>query len=204
MMATTLQAANIVMALLGEDVVTTADLAADSAERVRKYNALADYTRDEVLRAYPWNFATEEVALVLSGDSPVIEDWSYIYDLPADCLKVQQTEGMTDFRILGSTLYSNYGTLNIIYTKQVTDTTVWDPCFVNAYTAKMMFKLAYGLQNSNTLQTNAKAYYDEAIKEAKGVDSQENRDVPLFYDELTDARMGTFSRNTGYEGSVTT
>ena len=200
-MATNVEIANIAMTLLGEDTIVS--LTSDLGEKERKVNAIYTTTRDEVLRSFPWNFATKQATLGLLSETPTYE-WTYMYQLPSDFIRLLMTEGQTKYRIQGDKLLSNQATLNITYTFRETDPQKWDTCFVNAFAAKIAFKLAYALPNSNSLQATAKAYYDEAIAEARGLDSQENEHEPLYYDELTDARLGTFSRNTGYEGSVTT
>jgi len=191
--------ANIALVLIGEDTIISMD--SGEGEKQRKLNAIYNSTRDEVLRSYPWGFATTQGTLGLLTEVPTYT-YSYAYQLPSDCIKIQSTEGDTEYKIHGRTLYSDEATLNVTYTKRVTDSEQFDPSFTNAFAAKLAFKLAYALPNSTSLQSICKQYYDEAIREARGVDSQEDTGDPLFSDELSEARLGTFSIQTGYVGEV--
>jgi hypothetical protein len=48
--------------------------------------ALFAPTRDALLSAYPWGFATGQVSLVLL-DTPPMADYSHAFQLPADFLR---------------------------------------------------------------------------------------------------------------------
>ena len=191
-MATNVEIANIAMTLLGEDTIIS--LTSDLGEKERKVNAIYNTTRDSVLRDYPWNFATTQTTLGLLSTAPRY-DYDYAYQLPSDFIRMVGIEGNVEFKIVGDKLYTNSDNGNITYIKRETDPAKFDSLFVKAFAAKLAFELSYSLTNSNTLQGTMAAYYKELIIDAKRVDSQDETPDSLFNDELTDARLGTFSVN---------
>lgn len=127
---------------VGQEVQSTTEGSVVSIACQRYY----DPARQELLRAYPWPFATATASLALVASNPTIE-WGFAYALPSDCLLVRRILGWTraetrkdrvPFRLVGSAtgkvLYSDWqDTTNgtwVEYVQDVTDTTRFDPDFV--------------------------------------------------------------------------
>lgn len=67
-----------------------------------------EQARDEMIRGYAWNEATE-LALCLEDATTPAHTWTYRFALPDDCLRPLHTSRpRLDWRILGSYVYGNY------------------------------------------------------------------------------------------------
>jgi hypothetical protein len=141
---------------------------AENSEAARRAALLWDDTVDEVLRAYPWKFASLILPLtVLAETTP---EWTYLYAMPPDCLRVWRVfnqivagssiaaipvwdnEGVEDWkkqqeqefeRMLAPTsrlqaIASDLPSAYAHFTARVADPSVWDASCVKA----MGYKLA--------------------------------------------------------------
>src|SRR5690606_25509259 len=93
-------------------------------------------TRDEVLRAHPWNFALARALLAASGTAPAF-GWARAFPLPVDCLRLlpvvagghlngtpiaHEVEG-------GAVLSNATAPLAIRYVRRVVNPSEFDPLF---------------------------------------------------------------------------
>lgn len=132
--------------------------------------ALLAHTRDMLLQARPWPFATLRAPLgVLADDEDDLEarsGWAFTYSLPADCIVPRFIWGGTDaptkgqeipFRIESSrdlksrVLLSNYPDAELVYTARITEPPRWDPLFAEALAMKLASDLAFGLAKKPAL-----------------------------------------------------
>lgn len=56
----------------------------EASEEARLCNQVYDENREELLRQWPWGFATKEVSLALTG-TDAATNWTYEYQYPNDC-----------------------------------------------------------------------------------------------------------------------
>jgi hypothetical protein len=143
--------------------------------------------RDEVLELHPWNFATYRTRLSRSPDTPAM-DYQYMYPLPSNpwCIKVQGTDegngarfnvGMDRFNT--RVLYSDQGSVSIVYTARVTDLGVWAPLALQILVKLLASRLAKVLTGQNSL---AQLKFQEAVAllpEARSADGREGYPVVL-------------------------
>lgn len=186
---------NLALNLIGNSSIISIT---DNNESARACNAFYDPTRREVLRAYPWNFAKKEISLGQTTITPLLT-WTYAYQLPVDYLFMVVIENNIAYEIMGNQLYCNEDSLIVKYIADTTDTNLFDSNFINAFAAKLATKIAYKLSDSNTLQQTAYSLYQDALKEARSIDSQEETPTDVWRDFLTEARMG----GSPYEGYST-
>lgn len=184
-MASKIAITNVAMALLGEETIVS--LTSNLGEKERKVNALFDITRDEVLQAFPWKFAKKQMSLGLLSQTPLY-GYDYSYQVPSDCLRILDLNNGCVFDRVGDAIHTNEEEALVTYIRRVVDTGLWDSTFVNAFSSKLAMKLAESLTNSTSLQQTLKQYYDEAIKEARGISSQEGVQAGLYSDVLSEAR----------------
>ena len=137
---------NEALLLLGQEAILS--LTQDD-NNARACNLIYVPTRDEVLRAFPWNFATVRTSLARIGDETPAFGFDYFYQLPADCLRVL---GMDDpeyhYAIEGDRLLCNYETANIFYIKRITNPNLFDSIFVTALALRIASKLAVRIKKS--------------------------------------------------------
>lgn len=147
---------NIALTQIGVDLIS--DVSEETLE-ARLCNARYEDTRDACLRSQPWNFATVYTTLAKTGVTPA---WRYTYEyiLPADCLRVVEIADLGDQYELAADrrLLTNWDSpLNVKYTSRVTDVTLMDASFKQAWATLMASELALAISKD---AARAKALYN--------------------------------------------
>lgn len=162
--------ANIALTMLSANRITSLTQDDESARRV---NAIYEFERDALLYEHNWNFARKEVELSLLDEESVTGDWSYIYQLPTDCIRVIRMVYDNEFAIFDKKLHSNSDLAKIEYIYRVVDEEKFSAGFVKAFASRLAMELSYGITNSATVANMMKERYVVALNEAKWSDSQE-------------------------------
>lgn len=116
--------------------------------------------RDELLRDFPWPFATRRVTLADIGSPP--DGWAYRYRYPVDCIRAQHVsqpgvrQPTSAQRVPFAVAYAEGGRAilcdqspaELVYSARVEDTTYFDPLFVSALAWRLAAELATGLQGN--------------------------------------------------------
>ena len=146
--------------------------------------------RDQLLREHPWNFATTRVKLSPEASTPLF-GWTYQFILPSDCLKVLLVnDNLNPYKIEGNKILTDAKTVNLVYIKQETDTTKYDPSFQEALSLKIATNLAFALGRLDSgLITNLNNLYTQQLMIAKNLDGQEEPVDTLFLSDWEDARL---------------
>lgn len=82
-MANQLEVANAALDLLGEPPITAIDAASTLSPHSRVIARQWPFALEELIRAFPWNWAKTRASLPLASPSPLFE-WSYAFELPDD------------------------------------------------------------------------------------------------------------------------
>lgn len=139
-----------------------------------------DVIRRSLLSSYNWNFALLSAALARGG-TPTISDYDDYYTLPASLLKLRAIDdpriplGRRRFEIQGLTLlYSNGGesTLDVWYTKDETDISIWSPLFLQLMSEELALKLGKKLTARPSIIKDIKEDLVETRRLARAVDGQ--------------------------------
>lgn len=176
--------ANLALQKLGAERI--ASLTEDSRNARSCLNCYANL-RDSELRTHPWSFAIKRVILTPSSTVPVF-DYLYKFPLPVDCLRPlppndNDLDWLVEGRFIltsalrGSAILPSATTgaaLALKYIAQITDTTQFDPLFVNALAALMAAEMCEELTQSNTKRAAAEANYKFWIGEARKANAFEN------------------------------
>lgn len=88
---TKVEVVNLAIAKLGGSLVVT--LGDSSIPGSHFGGLLYQPTLDQVLRTFPWEFATDEAALALTGATPESPHWNFTYLLPARCVRLRAILG---------------------------------------------------------------------------------------------------------------
>ncbi len=180
---TALQIYNLALMAVGAaPLLTVADVSVQ-ADVVR---AWYPFCRDALLREHPWNFAEKRTTLTpVVGTTPTM-DFARFFDLPSDCLKLRRlSDEAVDipYRVEGRRIACDEGSISILYTYRITDTTYFDPLFVECLVAFLAWKISYPIRKDVTLEKTKEAIYRSALSYAKGADAQEGTpDVPQCND----------------------
>ena len=157
-----------------------------TTEQGRKINAIFEDTRDAMLEEHNWNFAMKERELSLLSETPIMDAWSLIYQLPSDCLRVVKLEGDYPFAVYGNKLYTNSDDPRIKYVSREEDPTKFSSGFIKAFASRLAADLAFGITQNATLAANLDAVAIRDLKEAKWSDGKEGQGIEVIRGSMVD------------------
>lgn len=149
----------------------------------RQCELLYEFTRDTLLAEHPWNFAIGRKSLSQDSDSP---DFGFDnqFILPADCLRCLRVDGDSNpFKIESGKLLTDSLSVDLIYIKKVTDTSVFSPLFINVLVLRLATALSNVIAGSLKVAPNE---VKDALRDAKLRDGQEGTPDVLTVNGPTD------------------
>ena len=133
-------------------------------------------TRDALLSAHPWNFATAQRSLAPLVTSPTA-DYAYAFQLPADYLRAlsagtgRRGRGLT-YRIAERRLHADADEVVLTYIFRATEAD-FPPFFDHVLIARLAAEFCIPLtENSSRAEALARAA-DEELRRARLIDAQE-------------------------------
>lgn len=137
-----------------------------------------DTARTFCLESREWTFASEtrRLAAAVSED---YSEFSTIFPLPADCLKVRIVSRSSDLRSLvnytknGKNLLADETTLYIKYTKNITDTSLFSPAFQIAVAHKLAELISGTITGDKTLKRTLNAETEMALENGGAIDGSQ-------------------------------
>lgn len=158
----------------------------EAVEQAIRCNLIYDDVRDSVLRDHEWQFATSITTLSELADETV-PGWEYLYVYPTSCLKVRRVfddnesskPEEIEFREVRSpdtsqrAIVCNSNPAYCEYTHKVTDTTQYDPKFVEAFALKLASELAKSLTGNMDVGIKLLQLYNVALSDAKRLNKEE-------------------------------
>lgn len=150
-----------------------------SSEAARACKVYYGHSRDAVLSAFPWPFATRRATLA-AASGVTYSGWSYAYALPSDFLHAQhlwmgsrspRVDERAAFALESTTssgrvLISDLEDAELVYTARVEVVTSYPPLFVEALAWKLAADLAMPLSAKRDLAIAARAAYPVALNDA--------------------------------------
>lgn len=176
-MASEVDIANLALAKLGAGTIISLD-DDDPKAVVLKLNFAT--IRDKELRARRWRFSLARHELLADAIAPAW-GFGYSYPLPAGCLRVIQIgeydlgPNLSDYRAAPTELWSIEGRailtnlpapLKVRTIQQITDTGLFDACFVDALASRLAYECCERITQSDSKRQLAWSAYREAIREA--------------------------------------
>lgn len=136
-------------------------------------NAIYSDSRDYLLQAFTWNFATKRVALSATTDPAF--GYANAFQLPADCLRaiIDDEETNAVFRVENGVLLSDASAINLIYIAQITDTASFSPMFKEALATYLAAEIAEAMTANTNQAGRLKKEFEDVFSKAKKADSQE-------------------------------
>jgi len=188
---------NLALARIGDDLITNPDGVARGAEVCRVFY---DIILDELLRSYPWNFATKRAALALAAAAPI--GYSYAYTLPDDCLAVRHLldedgnikdgpddADSYDWEVESGELLTDLEDACIAYTRDVPDLNDFDAVFVSVLAARLAAEAVVSIKpRDGKKQQQLWAMYEGILAQAKYNDAKECKKNPAPKNAYVDAR----------------
>jgi hypothetical protein len=176
---------NLALSHLGQGAISSLDENSTEAELCKLAYPVA---RDASLRDHPWNFAMRREALALLAETPP-PGWTLVYQYPPDCLAARYILpeigcGKPPFEVaLGGSghirvILCNEPQAWLAYTARVTDTTVFDPLFVQLVTVRLAADLAQPLTGEAAKQQGLLRLYEGLLQTARASDANEGIGAP--------------------------
>lgn len=152
--------------------------------------AVWDLSLEATLSAFDWSFARKRAVLADLGSPPDV--WAYRYAYPTDCIKARYLDKANaevdphPFEIVlaedgaSRNLLANVSPATLVYTANVTNTTLFDSLFTEAITWKLGAEIGIGLAASKERVANAKENFKQAISiaSASAANEGQNREQP--------------------------
>jgi hypothetical protein len=176
---------NSALTLLGCDLISSITQETKSA---RLLNGIWDLSRDEVIRAHRWNFATKRAVLAPTATAPDFE-WDYAFDIPNDCLRILEPDSNDlQFVVENGQILCDEDSLNFKYVYRNEDESSWDASFARAMALYLAKEICYAMTQSLALTESIEKRYMMALAEAKFNDGSEGTMPDLESFSWTDVR----------------
>lgn len=148
----------------------------DSTEAEIASNLYA-ISRNGVLSAHPWSFATEQAILTKLEESP-IADYDYSFTLPDGFLRALSagTGDMgkgAEYRITGNKLHAHSEDINLTYIR-IPDESEFPPFFEQALIAKLAAEFCIPITENSSRSELLHKLAENEFKKAKLIDSQQD------------------------------
>lgn len=175
---------------------------AEESNPARVLNRIYDQCRREVLRAFPWGFATKAEALAeVSGQT--FPGWTYVYQYPNGCLRVRNVcdEGGVrasmrscdaDYRPTqqrrqpfqlaikddgaSQVILSDVGTAWAIYTRDITNLGPWPDDAISVLSWRMAMEAGGSLPANGDRVATAASMYSIWFSQASATSMNEQKD----------------------------
>jgi len=145
--------------------------------------------RDAVLRAYPWNCALAQQALVLDAAVPLFGYASkFLLPVIPYCLRVLKAEDDPEFVIKGRYLYTDEDSINIEFISRLTNPGLFDSLLREAIEARLAAELAYPITRTPSVAQTMWSLYEAKLREARTMDGMEGYVEPWESTDLIDVR----------------
>lgn len=184
-MASQVDICNMAVSKVGSDAfITSID---DGTKSARYLKNVYEIARDALLRSHLWKFARKRAILAPLVSQPEF-DGGYYFQLPVDCLRVIGTDLDSQGQYLrwhveGDKIISDTDTLKIVYIARITNEELFDPLFVDAFSAKLAYEISMPLTQSINIKQLMGQEMRSAILRAAHAGSTE-QDSMAFLSEV--------------------
>lgn len=197
-MAVEVDIANVALLRIGQ-LQTIADLDEDTPQAMA-VKAIFNHTRDAVLEAFAWPFATfrAQLAVIASveddpDDVNLRTGWAFTYALPNECIAPRYLypgtnnpgEGQEIPFVIegdltrGRVLLTDLDEAELVYTRLVTTPQRWSPMFRDALAMRLAAELAMSTAKKQQLGLGLFSIYERWIaKAAAAVFNQGKQEMP--------------------------
>lgn len=178
-------------------LISTTDTSRAAVAVARSY----DVQRPALLRRYRWQFALARTSLApLATDPPF--GWKKWFQLPADFLmavSISPHEGTTKwtltsdpgtFRIEGNRILADTDKVYLVYVKDETDPSKFDPLFVDTLAWAIASDLALALAADRELHATCVENMERSLLAARRAGSiEQNNEIVIMNSRVLDGRL---------------
>ncbi|WP_180023405.1 hypothetical protein [Acinetobacter sp. YH1901134] len=178
MTTTRVSICNYALSLIGDSSIAAFEEDTARAERVRN---IYDQVRKSVLRDHPWSCAKKRVILSPVTTYPAF-GYANAFTLPNDFIRLINAN-QCRYEIEGRHILADNNQINLEYIFDNDNEDTWDSMLIEAMSLKMTSKLCKPNTGSDAAGESAKAEYEQLLKKARFVNSQERPAQHLNYGE---------------------
>ncbi len=176
-------------------------------------NLFYEPVRRWLLRYHPWGFAKATAALAQTSTTPL--GWDFQYQLPTGCMRVWSivdaagsgselvqtfvggemvykpmatSSTPIEFDIFGDKVHTNLEAAYAIYNQDISDPTIFDNMFSDAFAWRLAFEVAMPLSGKMALRKQAQEGFMESMAAATTASSNERRVRQTAGSDLVEAR----------------
>jgi len=203
-MATIVRVCNLALAHVGAYPIQALT---DATKEAQKCSLFFGNARDEVLRAFPWNWSTKRVDLALLTST--YAGWTYAYAYPTDCLRAREIYDPTGARISDYALSQSeqldraqssnskiefevasdstgdarvilceVTNAKLIYTARITNPNMYDTMFIRSLALRLAVDLVAPLKADVMKEQQLEERYYRSIQGAQAQNANEHQKDP--------------------------
>lgn len=177
---------NLALVKLGQETISS--LSQDT-KQARVVNAVFEMCRNEVLEAHDWYFARKTVELASIDEEDTLNIWQYVYELPADWIKmIKGEDDKQEFEIRDGYLMADDEPLKIVYTFENTNPQQWSYSFAQCLSWRVAAETAYAFTQSNTVAETMMKGYLMSLQSARYNAAHNRTPVGPVIDSFLDVR----------------
>lgn len=190
---------NLALRRIGNEQIT--DIA-ENSQPARVARGVYYLMRDAVLSAFPWNFALRRGVQLAAVAGEGTDDYLYAYTYPPEALNiwhlynasstagpdvwpgVRELLAKTEEWLVGVSstgskiILTNIEQAKADFTQQITDPSLYDSLFIDAFAYRLAAEMAPALSTDKTIQANNLQLYKEALALAMGKQAAERKKEP--------------------------
>lgn len=173
----------------------------DTSTEAKQARLWYDRAREQALSAMDWGFARRRLTLTEHGDDPPAE-WAYRYQYPADCIYFQHIDNPAgrqkpaipyDIELADSdgvkTIITDQEEAVGVYTKNITDATLFSPDFTMALSFLLGYYMAGTITGKASIKSEMYNNYLQQIVVAGALSHNEAQHRPERDADWTDASV---------------
>ena len=177
---------NMALGKLGSTRINDIDDSTEDSPQIILCRLHYEQTRDALIRSHFWRFASGRATLSQDTTDPDFE-WDNQFILPTDFLRLKSLfsdNGTTtentrfSYAIEGDRLLTDEGSVDLRYIKKITDTSKFDPLFVEVLILQLALKFVGPLGGGDPkLQQIVQTELGVVMRKVRALDRQETNTV---------------------------
>ncbi len=197
---------NAALTDLGANPITSLYPAAGEDATTEQKLAQAHYepSRDAVLEAGDWTFATKQRILAASTEEAPFDD-ATLFQVPSDCIRIIRCSRTSfdnnelTWRVQDGFIYAVAGNVYLTYVYRLEDPVQFSPLFAEAVAARMAWRMAIPVTQSRTLRNENFDLFVQALERARANDGMQGKMQEVRVTRLRRARYGHSHMSMPYD-----
>ena len=189
--------ANMALSHVGANS-TLENLDSDKTEEAKQCRIWYDFSRQQVLEVFDWNFARRRIGLALHGDvisetatDPWAGVWGFRYQYPADGIIIRKIQNPNappgdaspfdvELSVDGETksILTNVEDAVVVYTFDLKANELFSATFVQAFSHLLASQIAWSLVQKRKVQTDQFTLYRTVLPAAAAINANEQVKPP--------------------------